>query len=635
MMAVDDADKKGRSVPDLEPLDFEAIGFKCGVEIHQRLATPKLFCSCPSVLREDKPDFTVRRELRAAAGETGEVDVAAKHESEKKEYYLYEGYYDTTCLVELDDEPPHSMNTDALGVVLQVCKMLDCRIVDEIQVMRKTVVNGSNTSGFQRTALVGMGGVLKTPDGPIGIPNIQIEEEAAKDVSKGVDKDGVNYVVFRLDRLGIPLIELGTSPDIKTPDQCRDVCERIGMVLRSTGKVARGIGTIRQDINISVSGGARIEIKGAQDLKMIPTWVEYEARRQLALIEVAKKTSSLTVNHNSKDVTEILKGTDCRFVRKAIEKGSVVLGARLPDFSGILGIETSPGKRIGSELSDYAKAKAGVGGLIHSDENLEKYNFSSEEIASLRSSLGIGEDDKADAFILVVDKAEKAEHAIMAAIDRANLLKGGVLKEVRKPNPDGTTSFMRPMPGAARMYPETDVPPIKPDLSGIELPELLEDKMSRYISEFGLAKDLARALTRSGQFALFEEAVRDFKNIKPAFIAETLVSIPKNIKRKYGVDPDRILDDDFREIFSRLDSGRLAKGSLEDIMLSLAKGEPVDYDIFVPLSDEELESAIKDLLKESEGLEFNVIINKVMGSLRGKAEGKKIIDMLKRLASSS
>ena len=246
-----------------DKLDYKAIGLKCGIEIHQRLDTGKLFCSCPSTLRDDKPHFTIRRELRAVAGETGETDIAAKHEQESQKYFLYEGYNDTTCLVELDEEPPHPMNEEALNVVLQISKMLNAKIIDEIQVMRKTVVNGSNTSGFQRTALVGIKGILETPEGKIGIPNIQIEEEAAKDIEKGTDKEGKDFVIYRLDRLGIPLIELGSDPDIKTPEQCKEVCERIGMILRSTGKVARGIGTIRQDLNISVMNGQRVEIKGA------------------------------------------------------------------------------------------------------------------------------------------------------------------------------------------------------------------------------------------------------------------------------------------------------------------------------------------------------------------------------------
>ncbi|MFC1722836.1 Glu-tRNA(Gln) amidotransferase subunit GatE [Nanoarchaeota archaeon] len=610
-----------------EKLDYKKIGLKSGIEIHQRLATGKLFCSCPSILRDDKPDFTIRREIRAVAGETGAVDVAAQHEQDKDVYFLYEGYNDTTCLVEIDEEPPHPMDSEALQVVLQICKMLDADFVDEIQVMRKTVTNGSNTSGFQRTALVGFGGTLKTPQGPIGIPNIQIEEEAAKDIAKGIDKNGKRFVTFRLDRLGIPLIELGTDPDMKTPEQCKEVCERMGMILRSTGKVARGIGTIRQDVNISIKGGNRIEIKGAQDLKTIPIWVDYEARRQLALIAVAEKVKGLKVTHNSKDLTGVFKNTACVFVKKAIDKKHVVLGSCLSGFDGILGTETAPSKRIGSEMSDYAKVKAGVGGIIHSDEKLEKYKFSEDEIKAVKKNLGC---NKKDAFILVVAEKPDAEKAIRAALDRASLLKKGVLMEVRKPNPDGTTSFMRPMPGAARMYPETDVPPIRPDLTNIELPELIEDKIKRYRSEFKLSPDLARDIARSNHL-LFEESVAKFKNIKPAFIGETIISLPKTIKRKQNLDTDKIKDQDFRGIFTRLDDGRLTKDSIETILIELAKGKGVIYENFAPLSDKDLETEIGRILKESKELKFNILVNKVMGSLKGKAEGKKIIDMLKKL----
>ncbi len=613
-------------------LDYKKIGLMCGIEIHQRLATNKLFCNCPSKLRDDEPHFRIIRTLRAVAGETGKVDAAAKHEHERDVYFVYEGYDDTTCLVEIDEEPPHPINKNAFNVGLQVCKMLDATIVDEVQVMRKTVVNGSNTSGFQRTALLSTGGTLTTTDGPVGVQTISVEEESAKDISKGTDKNGRDFVVYRLDRLGIPLIEIGTDPDIKTPNQCKETSEKIGMILRSTGKVARGIGTIRQDINISVKGGKRIEIKGAQDLKMIPTWVEYEALRQLALIKLAKQVSHLEPKDvEPVDLSKVFKSTECKFISSALQKGDVVLGIPMPSFNRILGIETCPGKRIGSELSDYAKIKAGVGGIIHSDEKLEKYNFTESEISNICSELGCTNGNtKTDAFILVVAPFKKAIIALKAATNRASRLKEGVIMEVRKPNADGTSSFMRPIPGAARMYPETDIPTIRPNTKNIELPELLEDKQTRYIKEFKISKDLARDITR-GPFALFESATTQFKNIKPAFIGDTLIATPKTLRRKHKVDTNNIQDSDFNEIFKHLDDETLTKDSVEDILLELAKGNPVDYARYQPMSDQDLESEIKRLLKESEGLEFKMIIGKVMGTLKGKAEGKKIIGMLNKL----
>jgi glutamyl-tRNA(Gln) amidotransferase subunit E len=260
---------------------------------------------------------------------------------------------------------------------------------------------------------------------------------------------------------------------------------------------------------------------------------------------------------------------------------------------------------------------------------MDKYRFTQDEVSAVRKDLGCSEKD---AFILVVAPKAKAEKAIAAALDRASLLKKGVLREVRKPNPDGTTSFMRPMPGAARMYPETDVPPICVDAGGIELPELLEQKQMRYQKEFGLSSDLSKAMTRSDLFPLFESSVERFRNIKPAFIAETLVSTPKTLRRKHNVEIDNIKESDFIDIFSRLDSGKLTKGAVEDILISIAKGKPVDYGVYSPLSDEELESEIRSVLKESKGIEFNAVVGRVMGALKGRAEGRKIIEMLKRLA---
>ncbi|MBN1544687.1 Glu-tRNA(Gln) amidotransferase subunit GatE [Candidatus Woesearchaeota archaeon] len=613
-----------------EKLDYKKIGLRCGIEIHQMLDTHKLFCSCPSRLRDDKPDITVRRQLRAVAGETGEVDIAARHEMEKGSYFIYEAYSDTTCLVELDEEPPHPMNEEALRTVLQVCKMLNANIVDEVQVMRKTVVNGSNTSGFQRTSLVAVKGWMDVDGKRISIPTISIEEDAAKDIGKGTDKDGRRFVVYRLDRLGIPLIEIGTDPDITSPEMCKATAEKIGMILRSTGKVARGLGTIRQDVNISVTGGARIEIKGAQDLKMLPTLADYEARRQLALLEIMKelhKRAPLPDKTGSKEVTSIFKKTECGFVNKAIAGGAEALAFTLPGFSGLLGKETQPGKRLGTELSDYAKAKTGIGGIIHSDEDLDRYRFSKDEIKELKNTLNT---EEGDAFVMIVAKEETAKAAMKHVIDRAKMCMYGVPGEVRRANPDGTTTYMRPMPGAARMYPETDIPPIRPDVSGIEIPELLTEKKERF-KGIGLAEDLARDISRSGKNEAFERFVEQFPNVKPAFIAETMISLPKNIKRKYNAAVSVLKDTDFERIFSLLDAGKLTKDSVEDILLKTCRGEKVDYTRYSPLTEKELEEEIKDILRESKGIEFNALVGKAMGTLKGRAEGKKIIEMLNKL----
>src|SRR3989344_6727080 len=135
-------------------MDYQKLSFKCGLEIHQQLSGKKLFCDCPTITNKtEAPDFTIKRTLNITAGESGKKDVAAEFEQEKNKTFVYEAYKDCNCLVELDEEPPHRINQEALQTALEVSLLLNAQIVDEIQVMRKIVIDGSNVSGFQRTAL--------------------------------------------------------------------------------------------------------------------------------------------------------------------------------------------------------------------------------------------------------------------------------------------------------------------------------------------------------------------------------------------------------------------------------------------------------------------------------------------------
>src|SRR3989304_4410459 len=258
-------------------MDYSKIGFKCGIEVHNRLATKhKLFCKCPPRFSTQKPHLAITRKLRAVAGELGQIDQAALYEYLRDRTFKYQIFKDTTCLVEIDDEPPHELNPEALSVALQVARLLHCELPNEIQIMRKTVVDGSNTCGFQRTVIVGLNGWLALYKGKIRISSVALEEESA-----GIVEQKGNEIVYRLDRLGIPLIEVGTETDIKNPEHAKEVAEKLGMIVRSTGKSQRGIGGTRQDVNVSVEGGARIEVKGVQELDLIPKIIENEVNRQL------------------------------------------------------------------------------------------------------------------------------------------------------------------------------------------------------------------------------------------------------------------------------------------------------------------------------------------------------------------
>jgi len=284
-----------------DELDYSKIKFKSGLEIHQQLDSHKLFCDCPSLLRNDEPDFLVHRKLHVVAGESGEIDVAVQYQSNLEKEFVYQGYNSNNCLVDIDEEPPHKINEEALRIALQIALLLNCKIISASQIMRKTVINGSNTSGFQRTVLIARDGYVETISGRVRIDTICLEEDSAREIKK----EG-NKVYYNLDRLGIPLVEIATAPDIKNPRQAKEVALHIGDVLRSC-KVKRGIGTIRQDVNISILNGNRVEMKGVQNMKTFIETVENEVLRQKKLHDSKKPTRAEVRNSLPDGTSEFLR----------------------------------------------------------------------------------------------------------------------------------------------------------------------------------------------------------------------------------------------------------------------------------------------------------------------------------------
>jgi glutamyl-tRNA(Gln) amidotransferase subunit E len=463
--------------------DYEDLGLVAGLEIHQQLDTAeKLFCACPTELREpEASERSFTRYLHPTKSELGEVDEAALEESTLDREFTYLSY-DTTCLVEEDDEPPGRLDSGALEITLEIAQLLDMDPVDAVQVMRKIVIDGSNTTGFQRSALVARDGEIRTDEGPVSIEDIMLEEESAQRIEE--TESGVRY---SLDRLGIPLVEIGTGPDIRSPGQAREAAERIGMLLRSTGAVKRGLGTIRQDVNVSIEEGARVELKGVQQLDDIDDIVRLEVRRQAELLEISRTLQEKGASVGEPvDATAVFEGTDSGVIGGAIADGGRVMAVPLYGFDGLLGREIQPDRGLGTELSDHAK-RGGAGGIFHTDE-LPAYGVTEAEVAGLREAVGAGGND---GVAIVAADPEVAEQAIEAAADRAATAIEGVPEETRDANEDGTSRYLRPLPGAARMYPETDVPPVEPDVAGIEEPELLTEKVERYQDEHGLGPDLA------------------------------------------------------------------------------------------------------------------------------------------------
>jgi glutamyl-tRNA(Gln) amidotransferase subunit E len=363
-------------------LDYARLGLKCGLEIHRQLDTHKLFCDCSSELTEDVTGQITRR-LRPSKSEMGHTDEAAAQEGVLKREFTYQ-LTKSNCLVEMDEEPPHDMNPEALSIALTISRLMKAEPVDEVQVMRKIVIDGSNTTGFQRTALFALDGKLETPFGPVGIDTLCLEEDAARIIEQGHDK-----ATYRLDRLCIPEIEVATSPDIRTPQQAMEAARAIGDVLRATGKVRRGLGTIRQDVNVSIIGGTRVELKLVQELQSIPEVVRLECLRQIRLIEVrdelAKRIKKADVVSSAKvqDLTQLLSGTGSKVLVSMLKKGGCILGVRLQGFAHTMGSRLEAmtkemraatsaddynSKRIlGPEFAQYAKIH-GVKGIFHSDE---------------------------------------------------------------------------------------------------------------------------------------------------------------------------------------------------------------------------------------------------------------------------
>ncbi len=596
-------------------------GLKVGLEIHQQLTGKKLFCHCQAKICDETPDFVIRRELRAVAGEQGGIDVAAAHEQRKQKYFLYNVYDAYNCLVDIDEEPPQPINSDALKTAIIVAKLLRATIVDEIQVMRKTVVDGSNTTGFQRTVLVALDGSLNVDGHLIGIETICLEEDSSKVVERKKD-----YDVYNLSRLGIPLIEIATDASIDSPLLAQKVAEKIGMILRSTGKVKRGLGTIRQDVNVSIPEGCRVEIKGAQDLKMLPTLIKYEMNRQKKLIEIKKKMDSFYLEKNFIDVIFILETSNSKIVQNTLNNNGVIYGLRMDGFAGILGLELAPGKRLGTECSMYAKTAAGVGGLFHSDE-LPKYGIEQTHVDAIRKKLGCLEKD---AFIIIAGQKQKVLTALNAVYDRAMRIQEGVLEEVRNAQSDGTTVFLRPIPGAARMYPETDVLPLVVNSNGIILPKLLsEEKVD--LENMGLSKDLAALVIRENKAKMLQNFALKFRHLKPAFIAEIMLPKLRELKRRHNLDVFLIEDAKLEEVFAVLNAGTVPKEALDDILLDIAKEGSCDFSRYAVMCDATLEKQLQKIVVVNRNISFGALMGLAMKELRGKADGKKISSMLKKM----
>jgi glutamyl-tRNA(Gln) amidotransferase subunit E len=608
----------------------EPLRMKAGLEIHQQLDTGKLFCGCNSAL-SDAVRGRVVRKLRASRSEMGETDAAALWQASLDLLYEYE-ISENSCLVELDEEPPHEANREAIATALKVALLLHSDPVDEIHFMRKIVVDGSNTSGFQRTALISTGGHIDVGGRRIGIQSVCCEEDACRRIES---RD--RSVVYRLDRLGVPLLEIATEPDIDSPELLKEAARKIGMLLRATGEVKRGIGTIREDINISVEGGSRVEIKGVQELDMLPRIAAGEAARQRRLIDALSvlRDRGAHADGHWEDVTPLFAGTASDLIAAALKRGEHIGAAALRGFRGTL---LKDGESvIGREIAQYLRPM-GVKGILHSDE-LPAYGISGREVELVSRRLSLGEND---AFVLCAADAGMLDAIFRTVAARAAMALSGVPEETRDAREDGTTAYSRPLPGSARMYPETDVLPVPVPDEWIErlradLPEPFDVQARKLSEDFGIHIQQATQLAEEGWGSLFSDICSRHGNA--SVLARILLNYLPEAEKLHGRSPERL---DFLEtVMEALSEGRFAKEAVEQIVECTVSGKDIQEclkEAASAVSRSDAEGIIRrivsdhhELILERGEAALGPLMGLAMKELRGKLDGKEISAILSRM----
>ena len=626
------------------------VGLKVGLEIHQQLATnKKLFCSCRSI-ESDEYYMKFQRKLRAVKSELGEYDPAALFEKSKSKTIMYYSNPESSCLVEQDEEPPHNLDKDAKELVLVIASSLNSKIFSEVYPMRKTVIDGSNTTGFQRTMLFSQGGQIDVDGDKVGVQSICLEEDSAKLLG-----DKGNIREYSLDRLGIPLVEIALDPVEGDPKKIKKIALSLGRLLRSTKKVTRGIGSIRQDVNISIKdGGGVVEVKGVQQLDQLERIIEFEAKRQHGLVKIAKKLKNSDFKGISKDIdifdiTEDWSSCKSEIVQKALRDNSIIKAIKIENFSGMFGYSPYEGIRLGKEIGQLVKFY-GIGGVFHSDE-LPNYGINNDDILIVKNILKIKEND---AFLIIAAPSSKIDFAIDSIINRLVEAKKGVPAETRLATQTGETVFLRPRPGASRMYPETDIPPIlvtSDELENAEknIPKSWDESLLELQKKYNLNPQLSEQIFDSRYIELFEKIVERTK-VNPTFVASILCSTITNLERS-GLNSNLLRNEDIVKSFQLLEVGKIAKESIEMIFENImdSKSQTIEEAMknasIVAVNESDLEKIIEEIVEKNQEIVKNQkeravgpLMGIAMAELRGKASGELVNKLLlknikKKLAS--
>ncbi|MCX6566539.1 MAG: Glu-tRNA(Gln) amidotransferase subunit GatE [Candidatus Aminicenantes bacterium] len=557
--------------------DYAAVGFKSGLEIHQQLLTDKkLFCRCPAGRYSDVYHAEILRHMRPTLSELGEYDGTALMEFKTKKEIIYRINRETVCTYEMDDTPPFMINEQALDIALGIAMLYRCVMVDELHIARKQYLDGSIPTGFQRTTIVGVDGRIPFGDRDIGIIQLGLEEDACREVS-----DFGHRRVYKTDRLGMPLIETVTAPDMKTPQEVAAVAQILRRIVRSTGRVRTGMGAGREDVNVSVTGGTRIEIKGVPRIPRIPLLTYNEAMRQWNLLRLREELSRRGITTAAfaasfEDVTKHLRKTKYTPIETALKSGMVVQGVRLNGFRGFLRWQTQTDTYFSQEISDRVRVIACLTvlpNILHSDSPSE--SLASSEWMAVKKALGARDED---AVVLVWGQEMDACLGAQEIAARAKEATIGVPSETRQALRDDTNGFERILPGPDRMYPDTDLPPKKigaERLAAIRagLPSLIQTR-EKWYREIGVPADVVERLSVSPYAGLFEKVVREW-GLSPKTAAVILIQYPKRLKRK-GLPPIGKETAVFEEILAALREKRLYREGVLPLLESwLTKNRPV------------------------------------------------------------
>ena len=617
--------------------DYRKIGFKSGLEVHQQLLTEKkLFCRCPAGKYSEEFHAEILRHMRPTLSELGEYDGTALMEFKTKKEIIYRINRATVCTYEMDDTPPFPMNDNALDIAIEIGLLLDSNIVDELHIARKQYLDGSIPTGFQRTAIVCTNGKILYKNRDINIIQMSIEEDSCREIS-----DFGHKRVYNTDRLGMPLIEIVTAPEMKTPFEVAEVNQIIRRLTRSTGDVRVGVGAGREDVNVSVTGGTRIEIKGVSSIKAIPLLTYNEAMRQWNLLKLREELHQRGITEETfeakvDDVTKLVRKTYYEPIRNAVAQGKIVKCVTLRGFKGLLSWKTQTDTFFAKEFSDRVRVIACISqipNIIHSDS--AENTLSTNDGQKIRKF--VGAEDEKDTLVLVWGEPADAETAANEIIIRAKEATIGIPSETRQALRDGTTGFERILPGPDRMYPDTDLPPIiiaedRVKKLAEHLPEKFWLREKKY-SELNISKDLIKPLSISKFAKLFDYAVYDLK-LEPKFTANVLIQFIKRLK-KNNLNVNYLTSENLEPLFVALSQGKMVKDGFYYAMKNIiaAKGKINEDTIPSPASNNDIKKEFKKGLEKIYRMKLHnpnkkkdILIAIILTELRGRVNGKQIME---------